>query len=750
MAVVRWDKSNAELFTRSSVESQLPTFYSYLVSDRVESNRRVVEFMLKIYREIRSLAANSNIDDDRSIDAFLAFLCHAMERDSGNQSRVVRPYVDDGEYGDLLGLLPVHGIEALFEEISDRNSSNLALNLVPSLAIRHAGSEIFQEAHFELLRVPPTDFFGRAEPSETRPVARGGAHFTPPALARTIAEQTLIQLSDIQSRSELTVMDPACGSGAFLHEALRTLRRIGFQGRLVLAGRDNSKAAISMAKFVLGNAVGDWSPDGGCKLDIEECDSLTARLPSADVVLMNPPFLAWKALNSEQRAHMKHVLGDRLFGRGDYCMAFVSRALEALREGGALGTLLPGSLLVLQGADRWRASIAEAARVRFIASLGDYGLFRYAQVQVSAVVLAKMERNGVQEGDIVSLVAGSEAGSTGVALRNLRRAANSTFGELSEHGWHLFKTPSHVFRNRPTWRPILPSTEIALNDLLQTDFIAPVENFFAVRQGARTGMNSVFLRTKAEWEKLPQPERRWFRPASVNESIQDGEVQSTHYIFYPYDEKESLIKDEEELRKELPTYFAKHLQPNKERLLNRASIMRSGRLDWWGLSERRSWALDRSPRIVSKYFGGSGSFAIDLEASFVVVQGFAWIPDWEDDSHDAVDEHATYSDEAVTFNFSMHDLLAAYAAVLNSDIFTRVLRLHSQHVAGGQYDLSSRFVKRIPIPDLPALLRDEQLSALVVELSQLGHKQGTADPMHRHRTERLITELYGSDFVKRI
>ena len=743
VAVVRWDKSSAETFTRNSVESQISAFYSYLTSDRVESNKRVVEFMLKVYRTIRSLVANARLDDESSIDAYLAFLSFAMQRAQEKGGQSVRVYVEESEKDDLLRSLSQDGLDALFDEIVNRSSSDLSLSLVPSLAIRHAGSEIFQEAHFELLRAPSPDLFGRVGPAETGAIARGGAHFTPPALARTIVDQTLAQVSNLQPRRSLVILDPACGSGAFLHEALRALRRIGYEGRIILAGRDTSKPAISMARFVLMNAIADWCPKGGCEVQLEASDSLTAPLPRADVVLMNPPFVSWRALTSEQRFHMREVLGQLLSGRGDYCMAFVTRALETLSEGGALGTLLPGSLLALQGAEGWRHSISEIADVRFIASLGDYGLFRYAQVQVCAVVVAKRARSVDRPDKVVSLVTGSEAEATSVALRKLRRAANSTLEDLSEHGWHLFETPSHVFRKRPTWRLIVPSTEIALDRLFQSGTIAPVEELFSVRQGVRTGMNAAFIRTTSEWEALPEQEQRWFRPASVNDSIQSGTILSNHYIFYPYDDQGLAITSEEELNEEVPTYSTRYLRPARARLSERSSILRSDRSDWWGLSERRSWALDPSPRIVSKYFGGSGSFAVDVDATYVVVQGFAWMPKWADVSSDV-------EGDAAPFTLGMRELLAAYAVILNSDIVTRVLRLYSQHVAGGQYDLSWRFVRRMPIPNLPMLLSDERFSDVVVALSRIGQKQGSADPLHRHRTERLVTELYGSEFVRRI
>ena len=743
VAVVRWDKANAELFTRHSVEGKISTFYSYLASDRVESNKRVVDFMLNLYRSIRSLTANARMDDDRSIDAFLAFLSCATRRAHGVEPQSLDPLADNSEDDDLLKSLPQDGVDSLFEEVFDRNSSDLSLSLVPSLAIRHAGSEIFQEAHFELLRAPGPDLFGYVGPAETRPITRGGAHFTPPALARTIVEQTLAQIPDLRSRKKLVVLDPACGSGAFLHETLRALRRQNYDGQVVLVGRDTSGAAVSMARFVLANAVSDWCPSEGCDIQIEQGDSLSSRLPGADIVLMNPPFLSWVAVTAEQRSQMKEVLGSDAGGRGDYSMAFVSRAMEAVYPGGALGTLLPGSLLTLGAAARWRGSILEQADLRFIASLGDYHLFRYAQVQVSAVVFSKVAHGARRSERVVALVTGNSTEATGVALRNLRRLGNASFRERRDTGWYLFEIPSKVFRDRPTWRLISPSTETAIRRLSESGRMALIEELFSVRQGVRTGMNSAFLITTQELEELPAGERKWFRPASVNESIQNGILRSNHHIFYPYNERGLMIRDEHELDSEVPVYSQRYLRPNRSRLSQRPSL-RSSRSDWWGLSERRNWALDPKPRIVSKYFGGPGSFAVDFHASYVVVQGFAWLPRWGDDSAGGVEGRP------LTFGLRMREILAAYSVILNSHVVARLLSVYSQHMAGGQYDLSQRFVRFVPVPNLPTLMAEERASHVVLELAQIGQRQRSAEPLKHHRVEGLVAQLYEPDFVQRI
>src|SRR5271170_6200795 len=81
------------------------------------------------------------------------------------------------------------------------------------------------------------------------------------------------------------------------------------------------------------------------------------------------------------------------------------------------------------------------------------------------------------------------------------------------------------------------------------------------------------------------------------------------------------IRNENSLREALPIYFERYLAPRRDVLARRATVERGDNLNWWDLSwSRVSWALDKRPRLVSKYFGGQGGFAPDLRAEFIVVQ----------------------------------------------------------------------------------------------------------------------------------
>ena len=741
VAVTRWDSSEAEVFSRVSVEEKIETFYSYLATDRVQSTRRVVDYVLYLFRRMRSLVADADLPDEQSTDAFLAFLTEVIERDQPEvPSRHRRALLKTQAGTELLRNLPEKGVDSLIEELSEPTSLR-PFRLFPSLAVRHAGSEVFQEAHFELLRAPSLDLFSYAGPAEANSVTRGGAHFTPTALARCVVDQTLRQVENLPTRTRLTVLDPACGSGSFLHEALRALRREQFAGQIVLVGRDISPSAVSMADFVVRHSAADGGPESNIEIDVRVSDSLAAPLPKADVVLMNPPFISWPLLNDLQRDQMQQVLGSNLHGRGDISMAFVSRAIDILDAGGALGVLFPASLLTLQAAERWRASLLERTDLRLLAALGDYGLFAHALVQVAAAVMSKPTDATARRGTTKALVATDSAEATGEALRSLRRSDRSIIETGKDDAWRLFELQTKTFQGRRTWRLTTPRAQAALSKLLDAGAVR-ISDLFDVRQGVHTGNNRAFVLDKSDYETLPKTERRFFRAAVMTPSIQDGQLRLLYWVFYPYNRSGQVLRTEDELMASVPTYAERFLIPSRGDLLSRRSRARGRYTDWWGLSERRAtWAFDTTPRLVSKYRGALGGFTIDRVPKFLVVQGYVWFL--------KSGRQGSLTEEEPPV-LSVEDLLGAYLCIMNSRRFGSVLELFSPHVAGGQFDLSPRYVKPIPIPNLAALAGDERLGRMIYRLVELGREPSVGERIWTESVDRITTALYGGDFFDRV
>jgi hypothetical protein len=222
-----------------------------------------------------------------------------------------------------------------------------------------------------------------------------------------------------------------------------------------------------------------------------------------------------------------------------------------------------------------------------------------------------------------------------------------------------------------------------------------VRDIFIVRQGVHTGKNEVFLLPEAEFLALPEAERPFFRPAIINGSIVGGVLRSTTFVFYPYGDAQ--LDSEEEVRARVPTFYAEHLSPWRDELIER---QRKSADDWWELAEPRAWQVAIRPKVVSTYFGDAGSFAFDEDGSHVVVQGYAWLP------HESITRVSAF----------------AYVALLNSPIFSDLLAASSNNVGSGAWNLSKRFVEDIPIPIAVDLSRDvlEGLAAVGQRIASEG------------------------------
>ena len=729
VAVLRWDAPREpRVYERGGVERSLDRFYAYLNKDRLRSNRGVVDHLLNYFRRIRSLSHNAGLPDARTTDVYLAALARLIAPQQYQIDPTVLGLAEDSPA--LCTRLAAYGLDAAGAEVATAPGGLSFLRLYPALAIRHAGGHLFQEAHFELLRVSPNfDLFGMIDAPETRVDNRGGTHFTPPALARSIVEQVLAAIPDLASRQGLTLCDPACGSGAFLHEALRALRRVGFNGKLRLVGLDTSAAAIAMARFVLRLSLRDWTPSGGVELEVTLGDSLGgAGMPACDVIVMNPPFIAFGAQSAEQRQQLRDAT-DSSAARGDYSMAFVARGLQALNPGGVLGSLFPASLLSLKAAASWRERLASEGDVRVLASIGDFGLFSHAMVQVACAVVRKGRPQAPST--LTAILTENDAAATGEALRQIRKLNGATpTAPIIESNWSLFPILSDSLTRRPTWRLPTPATERLLTDLSELS-LPSVQDLFEVSQGVQTGLNDILLLTEEEWRALPAKERKVFRIATMTDSIQNGRIVKPYYVFFPYTAAGPLFNDEAAVAEAVPSYFKTMLLPARERLASRATILQSGRADWWGLMRSRSWAFNRGPRIISKFFSAEGGFVGDYEADYVVVMGHVWTP-------------KAMLIEADEEALPLADLLAAYLAIFNSPPFAKLLSLYAPHVAGGQFDLSARHVNPIPLPDLRALSLDPRAGRRVSELAKLGKTIDVTDLFWRNRTAQIVAEIYGA------
>lgn len=714
--VQRWDRRSrtVERFAYRGVAQDLEGFHAHLERDQPRRELSVVSHVVRVFRSLRS-ALGVRIDGSDSLKAFLYLLAcvtDCVERDklSLNRWRLdhrAAEIASDVSEGEWLALVDELVLGRRLDEL--RPDANLLL--------RHASGQVFQEAHYEATAIGQTQMMLKGFAPTPVALEKGtkatGLHFTPPALARTLVEESIVALGDLPR--SLVIFDPACGSGEFLKEAARQLKLIGYSGRIKLIGWDISPAACDMASFILA-----WETRGRAKqisAEVRCIDSITERdWPQVvNLAVMNPPFVSWLDMTGEQKSAVTSVLGPLSKIRPDLASAFILRAASSLSKGGVLASILPASFLDGDSAARVRTRLGETLSTKLVARLGSHQLFYSATVD-AALYVGSVDRNNPEPA--VAFWADHRPHSTSAGLRSLRKArylGSAGIYPILETGFNIYTNPD-IGRGGNNWAPRPFEAWRTLNSLVD---LPRVKALFDVKQGALTGLNRVFLLSRQSWQSLPtKRERAYFRPAVINESIRGGMLRDSAYVFYPYGEH--TIETESELRSVVSSYYRDFLLPNKRALSARGSRRKA---KWWELSEHRAWQEGHTRKLVTTYFGDEGSFACDSDGVYVVVQGYGWL------------FKKTGALTELPENVGL-----AYVAVLNSKLFSKLLSATSNHVGGGQWNLSKRFVDQIPVPNL---LSGHVDPSVLSELSVLGAKMQAGSATDPVQLEELTNAVYG-------
>jgi hypothetical protein len=304
--------------------------------------------------------------------------------------------------------------------------------------------ELQRAAELDWSRVQPRIFGALFQASMDRGRRHAlGAHFTEDADIARVVVPTIVRpwqarVQGARSEAELRalwgelagfrVLDPACGSGDFLHVAYRELlgvervllARLGVTGPSRVSvrnclGIDCDPFVVALAKLTLwaGERLlcrgSTLTPDD---LDANFCvgDALFVAWPTAEVIVGNPPFQAKNKMQAEYGAAYVRALRGRfpeVSGLADYCVYWFRRAHDALPPGGRAG--LVGTNTIRQNSSRAGGLayiVASGTIVEAVASKVWPGA---AAVHVS--IVSWIKQVGVPGAKILSWQAGDQADS---------------------------------------------------------------------------------------------------------------------------------------------------------------------------------------------------------------------------------------------------------------------------------------------------------------------------------------------------
>jgi hypothetical protein len=331
-------------------------------------------------------------------------------------------------------------------------------------------------------------------------------HHTEIGVAREVVERALEPLLASEGPRVPVICDPAAGSGVFLGEALRVLRRrfpVDAIVREGLRGVDVDPRAVLLARTAL------WVLSSRTERDVLAIErhvvcsdfvEVAGHLGAVDAFVGNPPWIAYKGRAAEPIAPARAaLLRGRFEGFRGYPTlhgVFVEACARSLAPGGRLGLVVPTSMADLAGyAPVRRAHDRHAEPDR---ALPDYGADAFEGVFQPAMALLSTRRAssidpGEKDAPEWELARGDLDDVTLHLLAKLRTRATLPVALFGERGLqttaddrpHLSKSP---IGDRTL--PLLTGSEVRpFRALAPSLFIDPRE--FAGR-----------LRSPEEWAKV--------------------------------------------------------------------------------------------------------------------------------------------------------------------------------------------------------------------------------------------------------
>lgn len=675
ITIHNWVKKKSDVLPVRIVSDKFSQFLDILNRNSYRTSDDVMPFVLSLFRTMR----NQTMEKKEPLEALnlLYKLLISLEEDYFN--------ADVCKKWSIIDVIQPAGFDVLVEKMKN-GSRNITPKL--DLILRHSSGVIFQEAHREALSFDyQYDLFGEMSSNLRLKDANlySSIHYTPQYLARSIVEKALDNIDF--NRSVIRIFDPACGSGAFLIEALNQLKEKDYSGHIEIDGWDSSPIAISTTKFLIAYAQRtQWSTDS-LSFNIRQVkDSLQEDWsPKYDLILMNPPFLSMELIkNKEEKDAVNQSLSDlNMRKRPNESAAFLYKAVKALGEGGTLGIVLPSSILLSEQYEPLRNAIREQAELTVVARLGNY-VFEDALTDVSFLLVRKRDNHSYIPETIWCKNNASVAYET---LKEWRKMKYNNRSISIKNDFNIY-TPSKFPIIHHTWKTLPLQEDNFIQKIEEWQFLGklvPLQHIFDVRQGILTGCKDVFVISELEYKNLMPNEKKLFRPLASAETIENGHINSGKYLWYPYNSKGLIITSEEELQNY--RNVSNILFPNKQKLMQRSGFKHK---NWWELTRERPWLYVPEKYLLSKRFGNSSSFAIN-NTNYVIEEGNAFFF-----------RQAKFEGDAFYF----------YLSLFSSSIFEHLLSIYAKSLLSG-YDLGKTNIKDIPVPDVKLHIESSEYTELV-------------------------------------
>lgn len=345
-----------------------------------------------------------------------------------------------------------------------------------------------------------------------------GQYYTPPKLVDFVTRTTVRDEDDV-------VLDPACGSGAFLVRAYNRLRELGDDAghETILSqlyGVDVNRFPVHLAALNL--AVRDFDAETR-ELDVERADFFDVESgqppPSGeraggadaagrpeengdfptqvDAVVANPPYVRQELVDKERcRGHLdRNGFSVDIDERSDIYCYFFTHASEFLSANGRMGMVTPDKWLTVGYGEGLRQFFLDRFEIRAVVSFPNRA-FSDALVPTCVTLLERAPDRAAREENTVKFVR-LEGDVDLSVVESLVEADAPADLVRTDSTYRLVTKRQGDLRPGEKWDRYLHAPPVYWELVTRPDLV-PLSEFADVVRGITSGANRVFYLSEAE------------------------------------------------------------------------------------------------------------------------------------------------------------------------------------------------------------------------------------------------------------
>jgi type I restriction-modification system DNA methylase subunit len=520
----------------------------------------------------------------------------------------------------------------------------------------------------------------------------GGEILTPSNTKKlTKAEQTHKQniLDYREWLTNLKILDPACGSGAFLNQALEflinehTLVRdmllpfedltLGYEIEKEilehnLYGVDINEDAVEIAKLSLWLRTAHKGRELTKLADKILCANSLLEMPfeegSFDVVIGNPPYVRVQGLKSnyEDEAKLYEAKYKSATGNYDLYALFLEMSFGMLKPTGKLSYILPHKFLISDFGSGLRGFLAENRAAESLLLFGSEMVFEDASTYTCIVTLShdneKLYFKSLSPKDIF------EPFNYDVV----------SYEKLSSEKWNLSNQDTTTVLEKIKQQPLV------------------VKDVFAkIFQGAKTGSDNIFLLFKTQnglyskaLDKIVEVESGLLKPMLKGEDISRyANLQNRYFVIFPYliEDGKATPMSEQYIQENFPNGY-KYLKINEDFLRGREKGRFNNPKEWFLFSRNQGVNYFHFSKIIIQELSFGSNLTFDNVGMC----------------------HAGQYSMVKKADIKEDDKF--FLALLNSSLMWFFIKNTSTEFRGGYFAYQTKYIEPFPLPKLKSL--DEQ------------------------------------------